>query len=57
MTPVERWLYALACVLVPVAWGVVMVWATNRLDVVLGRRRGRLESNEDRSPPPLEYHI
>jgi len=42
--------YALACVLVPVAWGLVVVWVSNRLEERI-RRRDR----EYRGAPM--YHI
>ena len=48
--------YALACVILPVAWGLLVVWASNRIDrrmVQHDRRRDRTR----RSPPPIEYHI
>lgn len=44
--------YGLACVVVPVAWGLVVVWGSNRIDRRLfGGRGGK------RPPPPIEYHI
>jgi hypothetical protein len=49
--------YALACVVVPVAWGLVVVWASNRLDRYLLRSRGAGHDGEQRQPRPIEYHI
>jgi hypothetical protein len=47
--------YALACVVVPIAWGLIVVFVSNRLDRrFLGQgSRGR----GDRKPVPIEYHI
>jgi len=50
--------YALACVLVPVAWGVVVVWISNRIERrVLGHDAGDETDSGKRKPPPIEYHI
>ena len=43
--------YSLACVIVPVAWGLIIVWISNRLDQRL--LRGGTRSREH----PIEYHI
>jgi predicted PurR-regulated permease PerM len=43
-------LYALACILVPVAWGLLAVWLTSLIERRL-RARGAPEV------PPIEYHI
>jgi hypothetical protein len=59
MTPIQQWLYAGACVLLPVVWGLVIVGATDRVERVVARRRtphhGPGESPPQ--PPTLEYHI
>ncbi|MBW3622826.1 MAG: hypothetical protein KY468_05385 [Armatimonadetes bacterium] len=56
MTEVQTWLYALACVLVPVAWGVLVVRVTGRVESWIGDRFRR--GKEDRPDlPPLEYHL
>ena len=59
MTAAERWWYAGACVLLPVAWGLAMVWITNRVEHWLSRRRDRRGDSGSASPPPppVEYHI
>lgn len=44
--------YAFACVLAPVAWGLVIVWISNRLDRRLVSHRG-----DGERPPSIEYHI
>lgn len=41
------WLYALACVVVPAVWGVVVAAAFSRFDRRSGRRGGR----------PVDYAI
>ena len=46
--------YALACVVVPVAWGLVVVWLSNRLDGT--SRRGPGHPPTDFRDAPL-YHI
>lgn len=43
--------YSLACVVVPVAWGLIIVWISNRMDRRL--LRGSKRSHEQ----PIEYHI
>lgn len=45
--------YALACVVVPIGWGLVIVWISNRMDRRLLQRGGE----GARRPPPIEYHI
>lgn len=45
--------YALACVLVPIGWGLLVVWISNRLD----RRLLENAGEEGRKPHPIEYHI
>ncbi|HET6383594.1 MAG TPA: hypothetical protein VFJ58_09405 [Armatimonadota bacterium] len=59
-------LYVVACVLFPVAWGLLVVWASNRLEPFLTRHwppadrpPGGESNNRDHplEPPPLEYHI
>jgi hypothetical protein len=49
--------YALACVLVPVAWGLVVVWVSNRLDARILRHDRRTGHGRRRRPRPIEYHI
>jgi len=46
--------YALACVFVPVVWGVLVVWISNRLE---GRVLGAGDDDKKRKAPPIEYHI
>jgi hypothetical protein len=47
--------YALACVVTPLAWGLVIVWVSNRMDRRLVRRRP--SSGRRKLPRPIEYHI
>jgi len=47
--------YALACVVTPFAWGLVIVWVSNRMDRRLVRRRPR--DGRRKLPRPIEYHI
>jgi hypothetical protein len=56
---VKTWLYALACVVVPVLWGLVVVGITNRLERYLFRPdpAGTGPERERPAPPPLEFHI
>lgn len=47
--------YSLACVMVPVVWGLIIVWVSNRMDRRLVRA-GRRE-RKGKPPNPIEYHI
>jgi hypothetical protein len=38
MNTLQQWEYALACVLVPMAWGLLMVWAGNTIEAWIARR-------------------
>jgi len=49
MNPV---VYALLCVVVPMAWGLVVVWLSNRIERAVLRR-----VKSDKQLPPTEYHI
>jgi hypothetical protein len=46
--------YALACVFVPVVWGVGVVWISNRIEL---RLLGGGDEEKRRKAPPIEYHI
>jgi len=46
--------YAAACVVVPVGWGIVVVWASNHIERRLFGRRSRRRRRKER---PIEYHI
>jgi hypothetical protein len=50
--------YAIACVVVPMLWGLLVVWASNRIERKVkarGIKRGQTE--EEATVPPLDYHI
>lgn len=50
--------YALACVIVPIAWGLVIVWVSNRMDRrFLAKASARADGSPEATPPPIEYHI
>ena len=50
--------YALTCVLVPVVWGLVVVWISNRIERrMLGRTWAAKGHGKRRSVRPIEYHI
>lgn len=50
--------YATACVLVPVLWGVAVVWVSNRIERrILGKREKTRGSGKRPTVPPIEYHI
>ncbi|HZP84193.1 MAG TPA: hypothetical protein VFB21_21305 [Chthonomonadaceae bacterium] len=54
----NRFLYVAACVVVPVAWGLVVLWVSNRIETLVlrqGRRKGL--KDEEAAMPPLDYHI
>jgi hypothetical protein len=48
--------YAFACVIVPVAWGIGVVWLSNRFGGRLFAGPPRKRSAR-REVPPIEYHI
>jgi hypothetical protein len=43
-------LYIIACLVVPVAWGLLVVWASNAIEK-------RLRDDPDGEKPTIEYHI
>jgi len=50
--------YALLCVVVPAAWGLVVYAFSNRLEKYLPLRRKPKASGEEESQTlPLDYHI
>lgn len=49
--------YALACVVVPMLWGVAVVWAANRIESRVNRRLRDRGGGRRRDVPPIEYHI
>ena len=50
-------LYAAACVVVPVAWGLVVVWVSNRIEARVARTAGARRGARRRRVRPIEYHI
>ena len=58
----ERLGYVFACLTVPVAWGIFVVWASNRIERRVRRRAEARRKRGDAATapeelPPLEYHI
>lgn len=50
--------YALACVVAPVAWGLLVVWASNWLERLLRKRHpSDTILPEEMRLPPVDYHI
>jgi len=50
--------YATLCVVVPVVWGVIVVWMSNWIERHLGgSHRGSDRQRKRRPPRPIEYHI
>jgi hypothetical protein len=49
--------YATICVVVPVLWGLVVVWGSNRVERVVLRRRKGSKRRRTEELPPIEYHI
>ena len=50
--------YAALCVIVPSAWGMIVVWVSRQVEkrvLQQGRRKGK--SDEQATMPPLDYHI
>ena len=53
----QKWFYALACVTVPVLWGLAVMWASNRVERLLLKRGRPDRAKGDSDLPPLEFHI
>jgi hypothetical protein len=54
----HRIAYVVLCVVAPVAWGLVVLWASNRIEKFVlehGRRKGLDDAQA--TMPPLDYHI
>ena len=49
--------YALLCLVVPLAWGLLIVWASARIERFLTRRKSPQASPDETSLPPIDYHI
>jgi hypothetical protein len=49
--------YAVICVALPVLWGLGVVWASNRIERVVLRRRKGAAAQRAEALPPIEYHI
>jgi hypothetical protein len=49
--------YAIACVVVPVLWGIAVVWASNRVERFVLRHRKGSKRHKDQDMPRIEYHI
>lgn len=55
-----NWIYALACVLLPVLWGLLIVGVTNGIERWAAHRSGPTPRAGGESDPPRispEYHI
>jgi len=53
-------LYVAACVVVPLAWGLVIVWVSNHMDGVLRRSRAGSDKGNPMHPEDstrVDYHI
>jgi hypothetical protein len=48
--------YVILCVVVPLAWGLVVVFVSNRIERAVKRRRAK-DGDDERELPPTEYHI
>ncbi len=48
--------YVLACLIVPVAWGLIVVWTSNWVEEQVWRR-GRRKGRRRKRMRPIEYHI
>lgn len=49
--------YAVACVVLPVAWGLVVVWLSGRVEARVARHAGARRGARRRRVRPIEYHI
>ena len=50
--------YIVLCVVAPVAWGLIVLWLSNRIEAAVrkhGRKRGMTES--ETTMTPLDYYI
>ncbi len=50
--------YAAVCVVVPAAWGLIVYWASSRIEKrVLRRHDGTEHADGEDGALPLDYHI
>ncbi len=50
--------YAITCVVVPVLWGILIVWISDRVEDAVKRRDLKSgKTPEESAMPPLDYHI
>ena len=49
--------YGLLCLIVPLAWGLLVVWASGRVEAFLSRRHPRKNKTVEKAMPPIDYHI
>lgn len=49
--------YVAACVVLPVAWGLAVVWLSNRIEARVARRASARRGARRRQVRPIEYHI
>ena len=49
--------YALACIVLPMAWGLIVVWASNWIEARVARSDARKGKDGKRHGPRIEYHI
>jgi hypothetical protein len=54
--PMSPIVYAAVCVIVPLLWGLMIVWISNRIEAIVIRRRAR-SGRTDKKLPPTEYYI
>ena len=47
--------YSLLCIFVPLLWGLLVVWVSNRIENRL-RRQNQI-SPHDAGKPPIDYHL
>lgn len=53
----ERWAYVGACVVVPVAWGLIVFALSNVIEARV-HKRARERGDVEKPPmPPIDYHI
>ncbi len=49
--------YAAMCVLVPIAWGLIVYWSTLFIEKRLKRRNGTSDTADDHEYLSVDYHI
>ena len=49
--------YALLCIVVPLTWGLVVVWASAKIETLRGQPESSPDNPGATPMPPIDYHI